>query len=72
MLRLTPRERRRANVGSTAMIAKSSEMRHAAASVSRAGRSCGSLALLRAIVSTMDEIVMRMLAFVSAMKLSWT
>ena len=43
-----------------------------AAIVSSAGRRCGSPARLNAIVNTIDEIVMRMLAFVSAIRLSCT
>jgi hypothetical protein len=62
----------RANVGRTAMIASRSEIRHADASVRSAGRSCGSLARLSAMVNTIDEIVIRILAFVSAITLSWT
>ena len=62
--------RRRRNTGSTAMMASTSEISALMAMVNSAGRRIGMSERLRASVSTMEEMVMRMLALVSAITLS--
>src|SRR5438128_3927666 len=72
VMRLREFARGPAKVGRTATMARSKEIRQAAASVSKAGRSCGSPDRLKEMVRTMEEMVIRMLAFVSAIRLSCT